>query len=214
MNPQQPNGYAPMPGGSPYDFITSAPPKPPRKSALSPGSNSIVGKLVLVGGGGIILVIVVVMVVNLLFGNKTNFTPLIGLTQSQQEIARTAQAGVQTVSDQAIAGAAINTRLTMLTQQQAMLTYLSGHKQKISPKQLSLKKDPKVDTQFMQAKATSTFDFVFTQVLRQELTDYTTSLQTAYKSAPGPEAKKLLKADFDQTQMLLKQWPVESQTKD
>ena len=163
--------------------------------------------MTLIIGGGIAVLIVVVLLVNLVFGNKTNFSGIIALAQTQQEIARVANEGKQGLGDQAIAGAAINTRLSMITQQQNLVSYLGIHRQKIDSKRLALKKDAKTDKQLQQAKATSTFDIVFTQVMRQQLTDYAGALQTAYKSAPGNEARKLLATDYQQTLMLLKQWP-------
>jgi hypothetical protein len=210
MEPQQPYGsFPPAPSGNPYDFITSSN-KAPKPVGIGRGSgNSFVGKLVLIIGGAIILMVVIVFVINLLFGNKTNVASLLTLAQKQQEIARVAAFGQQGLSDQAIAGAAVNTRLTMITQQQTLITYLSAHKQKINPKNLALKKDTATDKRFTQAKATSTFDIVFAQVLRQQLQEYSDSVKTSYNNSTSQQAKKLLAADYQQTQMLLKQWPAQ-----
>ncbi|HEX7963610.1 MAG TPA: hypothetical protein VF466_03385 [Candidatus Saccharimonadales bacterium] len=208
MDPQQPYGSFPPapPQGNPYDFITAPPSKPPRTTAVG-GGGSFAGKLALVGGGAVVLVIIVVVLMNVIFGNKTNFANLIELAQTQQEIARVAQTGIQTVGDQALAGAGMNTRLTMITQQQNLVTYMSQHKQKVSSKQLSLKKSRTTDQRLSQAQATSTFDIVYAQVVRQELVDYAASVKTAWQGATGKNIKAILATDYNQTQMLLKQWP-------
>jgi hypothetical protein len=208
MNPQQPNGpYPPPPASNPYDFIMSAN-KPPKATIVPGGSNSFIMKLVLIIGGAIILVVVTVVVVNVIFGSKTNVSDLTTITETQQEIARVANQNTQ-ISDPTILGAAISARLTVLTQQQLLLTYLNTHGVKVSAKQLALKKDATTDRQLVQAQATSTVDITFTQILRQQLQDYATSLKTAYTNAKTTNTKEraLLATDYSQTQMLLRQLP-------
>lgn len=208
MNPQQPYGAFPPPpgGGNPYDFIMAPPTKPVRSRGL--GSGSLGMKLAVVAGGAVVIIIVLTLLVNLVLGGRGDFSNIISIAKTQQEIARVAGEGKQGISDQSVAGAAINTRLTMLTQQSRLQTYLATNRQKkLSAKQLGEKRDSLTDKQFQQAKATSTFDPVFTQTLRQQLTDYATELKRAYNHAPGNEGKKLLAADYQQTILLLQQLP-------
>lgn len=151
--------------------------------------------------------IVVALAINLIFGNRGSYDNLIALTQTQQEISRIAAESRSGISDQAVAGAGINSRLTLITQQQTLVLYLNLHDKKLSSKELALKRDATTDKIFTQAKATSTFDSVFSQTLRQQLTDYSAALATAYKNASGKEIKKILSTDYEQTQLLLKQIP-------
>ncbi|HSX34212.1 MAG TPA: hypothetical protein VLF62_01035 [Candidatus Saccharimonadales bacterium] len=207
MNPQQYGGYPPTPPNNPYDFITSAQQKPPRAPGTV-GGNSFIGRLLLIVGGAVVFMVVGAVVVNLLFSSKTNVGSLIAITQTQQEIIRVAgQGSDQGVSDQVIAGSGMNARLVLTTQQQNMLTYMGTQGKNVNKKELDLKKDTKTDTQFAQAKATSTFDIVYAQVLTQELKDYAASLKTAYNNASSTEMKTLLAKDYNETQLLLKQWP-------
>jgi uncharacterized cupredoxin-like copper-binding protein len=210
MNPQQYGGYPPTQSNNPYDFITSAPQKPQRTSGGVSG-NSFIGKLVVIVGGAIIFMVVAVFLVNMLFGGKTNVGSLTGIVQTQQEIIRVTKLGDQMISDQSVSGAAVNTRLVVTTQQQNMMTYMNTQGQKIgkNKKELELKKDTKTDAQLTQAKATSTFDIVFVQVQTQQLKDYSTALKNAYNNATAKEMKSLLAKDYNETQMLLKQWPSE-----
>jgi hypothetical protein len=207
MNPQQQYGGFPAPPSSnPYEFITN-PAKPPKPKTGPLGGNSIVGIIIAVVASAIALIIVVVIIMNIAFSGKGNFNSMIKVAQTQTELARVAALGKQGLSDSNVAGAAVNTRLTMLTQQQRVVTYLGTNSQKVDSKRLALLKDTTVDKQFQTAKATSTFDLVFTQVMRQQLVDYAAVLKNAHKQAPGNEARKLLAADYEQTALLLKQWP-------
>src|SRR5882672_4390605 len=118
MNPEQFNAPAPPPPASnPYDFITTPAGKPPKSGRLPAAGNPFVMKLVVIVGGAIILVVVLAIVVNVLFGSKTNVGDLVTLTQAEQEIARVSNQNT-TASDQVVAGAAVSTHLTILTQQQ------------------------------------------------------------------------------------------------
>lgn len=207
MNPDQFNAPAPPPPASnPYDFITTGG-KPPKSGRLPSTSNPFVAKLIVLVGGAVVVMIVVTLVVNLLFGSKTNLNDLVSLAQTEQEIARVTNQTQQTATDQTVAGAAISTRLTLLTQQQGVLTYLSTHRHKVGAKDLGLKKNITTDKRLVQAQATSTFDIVFTQIMRGQLQDYATSLQTASDSSSSKMVKTFLTTDYNQVQMLLKQWP-------
>lgn len=208
MNPQQYGDYPPAQQSNPYDFITAAPQKPQRSSGGISG-NSFVGKLVVIIGGAIIFMVVAAFIVNMLFGNKTNVGSLVGIVQTQQEIIRVAKLSDQVVSDQSIAGTAVNTRLIITTQQQSMVAYMSTQGKKVGKKEMDLKKDTATDKQLSQARATSTFDIVFVQVQTQQLKDYSTALKTAYNNATAKDMKTLLAKDYNETQLLLKQWPSE-----
>lgn len=198
MNPEQP-------GSNPYDFITTG--KKPPKSGLSGASDPLVMKLVFVIGGAIILVIIVVLLVSFIFSGRTNLNDLVVLAETQQEIVRVANQDTGQDTDINVSGAAINTKLTVITQQQNMITFLNTHRVKVSQKQLDLKKSTQTDKTLLEAKATSTFNTTFTQIMRGQLQDYAVALRKAYAGAASTKEKTLLATQYNQVQLLLKQWP-------
>jgi len=207
MNPEQPSApYGPASGSNPYEFITTGV-KPPKRSGISGASNPFVMKLVLIIGGATILIIVVVLLVSFIFSGKTNLKDLVVLAETQQEIVRVASQDTEQDTDINVSGAAISTKLTILTHQQNMLTYLSTHRFKVTQKQLDLKKSTQTDKTLLEAKATSTFNTTFTQIMRGQLQDYAAALKKAYAGAASTKEKTLLATQYNQALMLLKQWP-------
>jgi hypothetical protein len=211
MEPQQPYGSFPAPpNGNPYDFITNSA-KPPKPSGPLPSlknSNSLVGKLVVIIGGAIVVIVVLVIIVNVVFGGQTNLGTVLKLAETQQEIIRvTNLAANNGITDDTVAGSAISTKLAVTTQQQNLVAYLTEHRQKVDSKTLALKKDTTSDQRIAQAKATSTLNIVFPQIVRQQLIDYSAEIKTNYNNATSQSLKKILATDYNQTQLLLKQWP-------
>ncbi|HSW99374.1 MAG TPA: hypothetical protein VLF71_06110 [Candidatus Saccharimonadales bacterium] len=214
MQPQQPYGQFPAPppsNGNPYAFITDPSKQPKQTGGLPPvlrNTNSFVGKILLIVGGAVALVVVVGLIVTLIFSGKTNLGTVLKLVETQQEVVRVSGLATDTeLGDTTVSGAAMNTKLAVTSQQQALVTYLTHHRQKVNAKDLALKKDPKTDQQINQAKATSTLDIVFAQVMRQELVSYAAELKTNYTNASSQTLRAILADDYNQTQLLLKQWP-------
>jgi len=208
MNPQQQGYSAPPPASNPYDFIVT-PGKPPKKKIM--GSNdSFVAKLVLIVGGTVILMIVIAVVVNLLIGGKTNVTDLIAIAETQQEIIRVATKNT-TATDPTVIGVGLNTQLVLTTQQQKLITYLQTRGAKIGASTLASKKNATTDQQLQQATAANNFDNVFSQINIQELQGYVSSLKTSYINATSTKEKTILATDYNQAQLLLKQWPAPQQ---
>jgi hypothetical protein len=206
MDPQY--GDQPAPGGNPYDFIMS-PTKPPKKGVFGGsggGHSEFFFKLALIGGGAIVLMAAIAIGVNLFFGGKTNVEDLVQITEMQQEIIRIAALNDQ-ATDQTVLNAAVSTKLSVTTQQQSLLAYLKKHKRIVKSKELSLKQDTTTDKQLREAVASSTFDIVFTQDMRNQLTTYASALKTSYKNSTSTSGKQLLSAEYNQVQLLLAQWP-------
>ena len=74
-------------------------------------------------------------------------------------------------------------------------------------KDLELKLNAETNKTLDQANQTSTFDSVFLQVMGKELEAYSNELKTLYGTTSNTAAKKILKDDFDQTQLLREQLP-------
>ena len=194
------------PNGNPYEFIVN-PVKAPKPSPFSGGgTKGFVVRLSLIIGAAVLLMIIIAVVVNVLFGSKTDAQAFIGLAQTQNEVIRVSKEDSQATS-QAVLNAATSTSLTVTTQQNAILNFLTTHGQKVAPKDLALKKNLTTDRQLAAAQAASTFDPVFSRVMVGILQDYSDALSTAYKSASTTTERKMLTDDYSQVQLLIKQWP-------
>ncbi len=80
-----------QPGGNnPYDFILNHQGSPKRPLL---GGNSFKQRLLIVAGGGLLLIIVLMIAFSVLFNKSDSTTGLLGIAQSQTEIARVAELG-------------------------------------------------------------------------------------------------------------------------
>jgi hypothetical protein len=211
MNPDQAppatgGGLTPPPAGNNYDFIVNpgAAPKPV-KTGSGPIGNPLVMRILLVAVGVIALLVLASFVQKLLFSDKTNKAELIGLTQTQTEIARIAEQGDKS-GDQAMRNAAVNTQLVLITQRREIAVFLSKHGG-VNSKVYGDKRSKATDTRLTRAKATSTFDQEYQEIMNELLTAYAKSIKTAHGNAIGTTEKKLLTKHSEQTQVLLQQLP-------
>lgn len=203
MNPDQP-GLPPPPPTNHYDFIIN-PQQQPKRSLSGISNNPFIMRLVIIIGGAV-LMIVIALVVNLFFGSKTNVDDLVALTQNQQEIIRVSSQS-KDATDQAIKNAAINTEVSLTTQQKEWLAFLNKHGRKVEAKELALKKDAETDKKLTSAKQTSTFDEAYVAILRAQLEAYKNALDAAFAGATNQEEKDLLKKHYTGVELLLQQWP-------
>lgn len=203
MNPNQPQ--APPPGDQ-YNFIVN--PEQPSKGKLigKLGGNPFIVKIGLIVGGAVVLMIVLAIVVSLLFGGKTNVDTIVSLAQSQQEIVRLSDM-TKDSSSQTIRNAAGNTRVSVQSHQNEWLNFLSAHKYTLDKKTLALKTDATNDARLQAAEQTSTFDSTYTDMMRSQLESYARAVQNAYQGSPSEAEREILTSHYDDTLLLLKQWP-------
>lgn len=202
MNPEQPQ--APVQPGNDYDFILN--PEKPAKKGMLAGGDPFVSKILFILGGAAILMIVGALLVNMLFGGKTNLETIVSIAQSEQEVVRLAAMG-EDATTQTVLNAAINTQLIVKTHQQEWLTFLSRHGRKVESKELALKRNATTDKKLTTATQTSTFDTTYTTVMRSQLDAYAAALKSAYQGASDKQERLLLGQQYDEVQLLLKQWP-------
>lgn len=198
MNPQEHN---------PYDFIMNPAAPPPKKRLQVGGPNALMIKIGLIIGAVIAAMILVTVLINLFTGGKTSTDELRLLAQTQQELIRVASTGESDARNQNVKNFAKNAQLTITSQQVKALGYLASKDVDMKEKELNLKLNAATDKQLEQAEQTSTFDNVFLQVMQQSLESYSNELQTLYGSTSNTTVKKLLKDNFDQTQLLRQQQP-------
>lgn len=201
---------------NPYDFIMNPSAPPPKKRLPIPGSNSnpFLIKIGLIVGGVILLMIAATVVLNLLTSGKTSTEEFRSLAQTQQEVIRVAEIGDDDARSQSVKNAAKSIKLSVTTQQLKTLGYLSKNDITMKAKELELKLNSENDTKLDEANQTSTFDSVFLQVMRGILESYGNDLKQLYDTTSNAEAKKIIKEDFEQTQLLSQQLPTSATATD
>lgn len=205
MDPQQyPSGQ------NPYDFILN-PPKAPKTSPLAKlpgGSNPFVMRIALLVGGAIVLMIIAAIVSSLLTkGSTANATALIDIAQTQAELIRVSDQGVNNATQQSVKNLAITAKLSARTQQTQLINYLATQGTTVNAKQLTLKRNAQTDQKFTTAQQTGTFDTVFAQEMQTELQTYASSLKQLFNTATGENERSLLSTDYTQAQLLISQIP-------
>jgi hypothetical protein len=189
-----------------YDFILNPPPAPKRQILKVPGDDPFLRK-VFIGIGGVVIFMIVVVILTAIFGGgSSSSSTLLSLAQSQQEIARVASAGASGATGQDVKNMAITTRITMYTQQQQTLQLLKdAGVSKVGEKQLALKRNANTDQQLTVGKETSTYDTVFTTIMKQSLQDYAFTVKQLSGASKSATQSELFSAYYEQTQLILGQ---------
>lgn len=193
MNHNQPN---------PYDFITNAPTKP--KKSLLPGGNSKTGRLILVGVAGVVLLLLFVIVVSLLSsGSAATRADYSTLMQQQTELVRIIDTGLSKARLPDTKNLAITTKLTLSSQQSALLAAAKNAGASTDPKSLAAGKDTKTDQTLESAEQTNQFDEVFTAQLVEHLQAYQKQLKKLYDATEDNPTKAKLSGSYSAVEDLL-----------
>jgi len=205
MEPQPGTG---APNSADYQFIFS--PQQPKKSfSIGFIKDPFIAKIILLVGGALVLMIVSWLAVVLFFSGKSNVDTFVALAQREEEIVRVGKLG-EDASSQQIKNAAINTMLSVKSYQNKSIAYLAAHGREVKADDLALKKDVVADGQLKEAKENSTFDTVYAKIARGQLEAYANELKAAYDNESGDEQRQMLAARYEGAQLLLQQWPEES----
>lgn len=211
MEPQQPGQL----GHNPYDFILN-PPKPTNQHPLGGlplpkiGGRSILLQIAVLVGGAVIVMVVIGVVVSALTGNKLNTTDLINLAAEQIEITNIAQTGGGMATQASNQQLAINTQLTVETDNRALLDFLAEQGIKVTSKELAADQNLATTEQLQSAQSNSTVDIVFAQIMQSQLQAYSSNIKKDYAEASNSTLKKLLDTDYTQAKLLLEQVPATS----
>ena len=195
---------APVPPPNPYGFIMETPRKP--KRSLLPNNNSMKSRLIFAVGGLLILIVAASIFSSVLSRGKQSTT--LGLTKlaaEQQEIIRVTDLGIKGATDPSVVAYAETTKLTVLSQQVKLVSYLASHKIKMTPKLLATQVNPRTDAALTAAKAANHYDSHLTETLQSLLTIYANNLKVNYNNAAGPKSKTLLANSYTNIALLLKQ---------
>lgn len=162
--------------------------------------------VVLALGGTFIVMIILAVILNSVGVKKINTEDLVNLAQVQTEVIRISQQGAAT-SRQSTRALGTTVEYTLKTQRQQVSTLLIKHNRELGKKELTLKQNANTDKQLKAAKATSTFDLVYAQVMERLLQSYARELQTTLGKAATKSERELLSSYNQQVQLLLTQIP-------
>lgn len=200
MQPQQPYN-------NPYDFIVN-PQKPQRAPLMSfsGGSGGGMGMRIAVVGIGLVLLIVVMIVISSLFKGGGNTKNMTSVAQDQAEILRVATLATQSQSNDISQNTTLffaqNADLSISSEQQKLLSFLSANGAKLSTAQLALKTNNQTTNALTAAAASSTYDTAFLSAMQTDFATYNADLKIAYAASKNPQEQQLLKADYQGAQLL------------
>lgn len=184
-----------------YDFIMN-PAQPAAKSGA--GENKALKMLLLVGGACAVLIVVLFVLVSV-FSPSTSSAGLVGIVQRQQEIIRLAALGQRESESESLKSLSYAIDLTVGTNQNSAVAYLTENDSVIPKEELGAKREAETDSQLETAKTTSTYDSALRELFIEQLTAYTSELQTAYKNTESDKQKTILNDSFTTAQALLNQ---------
>jgi hypothetical protein len=204
MDPNQ--QYQP-PTGNSYDFILN-PQKAPKAKKIGFGGNSNFGfTIAIIVGGAVFFMVILALILNAFGGSGGRTTDFISLTQTQTELIRISDQGAKSAVQQSTKNLSVTIQYSVSTQRQQTLNYLGRNGTTVGEKDLKLKQNATTDQQLASAKATSTFDLVFAEIMQDQLTTYANSLKQVHGLTTNQFEKELLSTYHEQTQLLISQIP-------
>lgn len=199
MQPTSPNGQ--------FDFMLKN--QPQTKKGILPGISKPIKIIV----GAIIGLLLLVIVISLFTGGSSVASqPIVSSMARGQEILRVtaltdSQLPLQDPSAKALAA---TVTATLTSDQSSFSKYLAKNGVKITKLELAADTDKTTEAQLQSAMQNNNLDSAYENYVKENLSKYALSLQTAYKSA-GPNGKKILKSAFDSTTIILNSPPLKSQ---
>jgi len=201
MPPQQiPNVSAPS-SGNQYDFIVNYNHRPGSNWLLQ---SSLKTRIIIFSGGLLVLLLLAWIFIALLSANSgTSATSLTALAQEQAELARVANSPQQNTNLDATLNLASTVRLSMLSDEQTFVNYLTSINAGPSSDTLAQDMNAQTDAQLSSAKTNGTFDQTYTTVTNQELTTYANNLKKAFNATSNPSERQLLNNAYQNAQLLV-----------
>jgi hypothetical protein len=201
--PPQPSGPQPEAPRQAYDFILS--PEQPRRHFNLPGGGNKATRVALVAGA-LLVVLILFSIIRGLFSGGMDPAPYLSVAQDQQELIHLAQAATSQRDLSIVNKNYVYTaRLSLASAQSGLLTYLNGQGHKVSPKTLNLKISAASDSRLASAQTAGTYNQTYHDVVESKLKTYLSDLNRAYDTSTGKKGRALLKDDYAQAQLLLKQ---------
>lgn len=200
------NQYPSSPQGNPYEFILN-PNQAPKKKIGGKFGNHFVLTIAAIVGGALILMIILSFVINALSPAKISKEDEIALAQTQTELLRISRQASSDAVQQVTKNLATTVEYTMVTQQKQTIDVLAKIKVKVNNKELALKQNATTDQKFATAKATSTFDQTYTEIIQTELTNYANTLKALSAKSASQSERDRMNDYYRQVQQLISQIP-------
>jgi hypothetical protein len=206
---QKPGRPAPLPPPppikkTPYDFFMQQ--KHPTNTKMpipGPRQAGFRGRIVWIAGAGIVVMLVITLI-SAFSPKDTTSQDLITLAQTQQEVVRVCDQGVQKAKEPTARNLAINCSTSVQTDQSKLLSYLAGLHVKVKTKQLGVLANHDTDKALSAATASSSYDTVFKTVSIKQLTIYMNLIQQQLASGQlGTNAQALLNAELAGVKILI-----------
>ena len=145
-----------------------------------------------------------------MLGSSFKSAPFVSVIQEQQELIHLATNAEQATSTQTTLTAAYQnfvatTDLTVTSAQTQVLQYLLINHQKIKSIDLDAKVSSGLDAELTTSAANGTYTSTLDQIMSTQLSTYQAILQAAYSATSGAKGHALLKSDFDQASLLIKE---------
>jgi len=203
MNPNQ---YS-TPTNSNYDFILN--PQKPKKSFNISG-NSMPKKLFAILSILILLIVGFTIFKNLTTTKVLSISDLTNVVIEQQKIINLIQndftvsnSSNQLNQSQINSIATIN--LSIASDQKSLINYLKNSSYVIKSSTISSVKTTSLDTQISNAAAAGNLTSTYNSIMKSELNNYLNYLSIGYNTTKGPKGKALLKQEYQNANILLKQ---------
>jgi len=179
---------------NPYEFILNPDAKQHHKV---PMGDTVLKRVMVIVGVLVALTIVGTVVAKLLVPKDTSPGQVTIVAEEQQELVRVATYVAVHASGTELVNFAINTQMSVSTNKQAAVDYLTTRGTKLDDKVLASKQDAATDKLFTAALSSNTFDSTATQTLNTQLTTYQADLKKAYTATTGKKARALLQDSYD-----------------
>jgi len=192
--------------GTPYDFILNPQQQPPQRR-FKLGKENLAMTIAVLVGGTLLFMIIVTLLLNIFTSGGSNKDDLISLAQTQNELIRVSSNAVPAATQQTTKNLAVTVQFTLTTQQQQILDILANSGTKLKKKQLALKQNGETDQKLANAKATSTFDSTFAQLMQEELESYANTIKQFGNKTTSQTQRDLATDYYQQTQLIISQIP-------
>ncbi len=185
---------------SQYDFITNPAKTAKKPPLLSKNNRSGLIKLVLIVLGVLVLI---TAAVSMLFGGDSNRETLLTVARKQSQIIAIATSGADKAGSNQAKALALSTQLTITTDQWALINQLTKNGDKVKGKEYQSAPSSQVTSELTTAERNGRFDEVFSNIIKQQLTEYQRDLQAANTALDSKTAKIMIAKDYENAGLLL-----------
>lgn len=190
------------PANNPYDFITQPPTR--KKRSWLPSGGSKRQRILVACAGLVILLILAAIVIGILGRSDSGLrADYLSLAQQQTELIRISEIGVTKARSAEAKNLAVTTKLSLMSQQPAILKLAKKAGAKTDAKSLGGGKNTQTDSALTSAAQTNQFDVVFTKTMQTNLKKYQDTIKKIQGQVSAPATKDILAKDNENTDLLI-----------